>query len=340
MDFIELDKFLRQLDKEEKLFKELAYGNRKNFIENEIRKIYSVVRDNEEWVINSCKLIKNEDNFAIHKHKRFASFKDHKHDYIELIYVYSGEIKQKINGQEVYIEKGQICILDLNVLHSIEASSENDIAINIIMTEKFFDSMFMSYLSENDIMSKFIIQALYHKKEHSEYLLFPCSDNNFIQDIMKRLLCEYYDRKIAFDTAIHAYILILFTELLRNYNSIMGVSKEKDLNMIIINEVKNYLYGNYKEANLKSTAEHFHFNPDYLGRLITSLTGENFTTLLQNIKLKESCTLLKNSDFSIEEIIDRVGYNNLSYFYKLFKKSFNLTPVQYRKMYLSGRNKL
>ena len=330
MNFIELDKFLRQPNDEDKFFNQFIHDNGEGLIKNEIKKVYSLNKDGIDWVINSSKMMKENESFAIHQHKRFVSFEEHKHDYIELIYVYSGEIRQKINGNQVNISAGEICILDLNAMHSIEPASENDIAINILMTESFFNSMFMSSLSENDMMSKFIIKAIYHKKKNSEFLLFPSTNNEFVQIIMKRLLCECFDKKMAFDTAVNAYIILLFTEFLRDYKNNMGDSKVKDLNIAIITEIKNYLYVNYSVADLKTTSEHFHFNADYLSKLIKNLTGSSFTGLLQDIKLKEACTLLKNSDFTIEEIMNRVGYNNMSYFYKLFKRNFNLTPVEYR----------
>ena len=338
MNFIELDKFLRQPSVEDKLFNQFIRDNGEGFIKNEIKKVYSINKNPGDWVINSSKMMKENESFAIHQHKRFVSFEEHKHDYIELIYVYSGEIKQKINGNQVNIKAGEICILDLNTMHSIEAAGENDIAINILMTESFFNSMFMSSISENDIMSKFIIKTIYHKKENSEYLLFPSSKNEFIQIIMKRLLCECFDKKVAFDTAVNAYIVLLFTEFLRDYKNIMGDSKVKDLNIAIITEIKKYLYENYQVADLKTTSQHFHFNADYLSKLIKNLTGDNFTGLLQDIKLKETCTLLKNSDFTIEEIMNRVGYTNMSYFYKFFKKNFNLTPVEYRNLNKNQNN--
>ena len=332
MNINELDKFLRQVDDEDKFFNKLIQDNGEGFIKNEIKKIYSLNRNEAQWVINSSKMMKENESFAIHKHKRFISFEEHKHDYIELIYVYSGEIRQKINGNPVNIKGGEICILGLNAIHSIEPAGENDIAINILMTENFFNSMFMSSISENDVISKFIIKAIYHKKEDREYLLFPSSNNEFIQTIMKRLLCECLDKKIAFHAAINAYIILLFTECLRDYKNNMEDSNVEGLNADIISEIRNYLYRNYKVANLKTTSQHFHFNADYLSKLIKNLTGTNFTRLLQDIRLKETCTLLKNSDFTIEEIMNRVGYNNISYFYKLFKKVFNLTPVEYRNL--------
>lgn len=332
MNFEELDKFLRQFDEEEELIKELSINSSEKLVDNEIKKVYSVSKNDKEWVINSSKLMREGENFSIHKHKRLINFEKHKHDYIELIYVYSGEIKQNINGNDINIKQGEICILNLNVIHSIKPASENDIAINIIMTAGFFDSIFMSFLSENDIMSKFIINTIYNKKENNEFLIFPSSTNEFTQVIMKRLLCEYFDKKVAFDAAVHAYILLLFTELLRVYNSNMGESNVLDMNSTIINELKKYLYANYKVADMKSTAEYFHFNADYLSRLIKNSTGESFTGFLQQIKLNQSCNLLQSTNYTVEEIVEMVGYNNISHFYKIFKKNFNATPLEYRSL--------
>ena len=111
MNFIELDKFLRQPNDEDKFFNQFIHDNGEGFIKNEIKKVYSLNKNDRDWVINSSKMMKENESFAIHQHKRFVSFEEHKHDYIELIYVYSGEIRQKINGNEVNIKAGEICIL-------------------------------------------------------------------------------------------------------------------------------------------------------------------------------------------------------------------------------------
>jgi AraC family transcriptional regulator, dual regulator of chb operon len=331
MNYKELEVYLRELDSEEKLFKGPFFQKDSREAESEIMKIYSTGSADKEWIISSEKLMNEKESFAIHKHKRFTKFKEHKHDYLELIYVFSGNICQRINDNTVNITSGEICLLDLNISHSIEPSSENDIAVNIIMRKQFFDGIFMSFLSDNDIISDFIIKTFYHKKESKNFLLFHTKENENIQHIMKNILCEYFDKKIGTDTAIHAYILLLFTELLRYYRENMGQSNIKTLNRTIISEVKNYLSQNFKNATLKDTAEHFHFHPDYLSKLIKNSTGVSFTDLLQEIRLKESCLLLETTDLPISDIANDIGYTNLSYFYKLFRKYYNTTPIDYRK---------
>lgn len=334
MNSKELELFLRELDSEEQLLKKLYFEKENRQIENEVKKLYSISSSDKDWIISSEKLMEDKENFAIHKHKRFTKFKEHKHDYMELIYVFSGSINQEINGQEVNISSGEICLLDLNISHSIDPSFEDDIAVNIIMKKQFFDGIFMSFLSGNDIISDFIIKTFYDKKESKNYLLFHTKENEKIQFIMKSLLCEYYDKKIGSDTAIHANILLLFTELLRYYRENMGRSNLKTLNRTIISEVTKYMSKNFKTAALKETAEHFHFHPDYLSKLIKNSTGISFTDLLQEIRLKEACLLLENTELPIVDIAYDIGYTNLSYFYKLFKRVYNTTPIDYRKRHL------
>lgn len=68
-----------------------------------------------------------------------------------------------------------------------------------------------------------------------------------------------------------------------------------------------------------------------MGKLIKKVTGSTLTELHKKIKLNQAKNLLKNSNFSISDIIAKVGYSNLSYFYKQFKEDTGVTPDEYRK---------
>jgi AraC family transcriptional regulator, dual regulator of chb operon len=331
MNFDELYNFLKELDQEEKALEAYHKNKDNKSIEENVQKLYSLKKSGEEWVLSSDVLMKPEDNFAIHRHKRFARFSEHKHDYLEFIYVFSGQLQQKINGKVVNIKEGDLCLLDLNVTHSIEPSSENDVAINIVMKEQFFNNIFMGLLSDNNLIMDFLVKAIYHKKEFKQYLIFNCLSNEQVKWVVSKLLCEYYDNTPGKNTAIYAYILLLFTEILRTYKNNMGKDSEERLNKTIASEIKNYLIENFNKADLKNTAEHFHFHPDYLSKLIKNSTGQSFTALLQEIKLREASLLLQNTDMPVEEILYRTGYTNMSHFYRLFKMKYNVTPIEYRK---------
>jgi AraC-like DNA-binding protein len=59
--------------------------------------------------------------------------------------------------------------------------------------------------------------------------------------------------------------------------------------------------------------------------------GEPFTGFVQKKRLEAGARLLRETDLSIEEIIKRVGYDNASFFRRLFKKKYGTMPLQYRK---------
>ena len=65
-------------------------------------------------------------------------------------------------------------------------------------------------------------------------------------------------------------------------------------------------------------------------------TGQNFTRILQNIKLEKSCRLLANTELSVIKICDIVGYANIEHYNRTFKKQYGMTPSNYRRWIKSG----
>lgn len=264
-------------------------------------------------------------------HPRFLKVMEHSHSFIEMIFVYSGRCHQIINGKEIILQQGDICLLDTNIKHSIEIAGENDIIINCIMKPSYFDSAFLGRLSENDVLSGFFIRSIYQTKEFNEYIIFPFQEGSKIKQLMIDILCEYFDRTICSTEVINSYIIVILAELLRSYKNTINEQNYSLLKNIKISDIVLYLENNYRTATLESTAKHFYFNSSYLSTIIKKLTGQNFLAILHEIKIKNAYILLKNSDISIAEVAKTVGYSNMSFFYKIFKNRYGVTPAKFRK---------
>lgn len=330
MDINELDLYLRKLNTfEEKI---LSIDNNYALKNKEEKKklLYSQEVKNNKWIINSDVFLKDDENIGIHKHDRFMRFEEHGHDYLEMIYIYDGKLHHKIGQADVELKKGELLILDLNVSHSIEPAEINDIAVNILIKKEFFDWIIMGQLADNDIISDFVVKTIYDRQIYKSYLHFQCGDHMRIQNVMHNLLCEFYDPTFCTETVIHSYMMILFTELLRFQKKNLSKMTNKRFNTAIGSEIIRYIQKEYRQLSMRDLANHFNFNCDYLGKIIKQTTGKTFTDLLQEIRLNEACILLKNSQVSVSDIIKEVGYSNKSYFYKIFKKNFQLTPDEYR----------
>ncbi|MCU6797355.1 helix-turn-helix domain-containing protein [Paenibacillus sp. WQ 127069] len=86
----------------------------------------------------------------------------------------------------------------------------------------------------------------------------------------------------------------------------------------------------YNEISLSSLSEGIHMNSSYVSRIYKSVMGSNFSEHLAGIKMKHAESLLRESDLSIKDIAEKLGYTSPRYFAKLFKEKFGFTPKSYR----------
>lgn len=86
-----------------------------------------------------------------------------------------------------------------------------------------------------------------------------------------------------------------------------------------------------KELSLKDISKELFINPVYLGQLIKKETNSTFAELLNKQRIKAAQQLLLSTNDSIEDICYTVGYSNVGYFYKVFRKLCGKSPKAYRK---------
>ncbi len=102
-------------------------------------------------------------------------------------------------------------------------------------------------------------------------------------------------------------------------------------NESIIDKLKAFIQENYAhDISLSEAAERVYLNPIYISRIFKEKTGQTFTEYLSNVRIEAAVELLKHSDLYVYEICERVGYHNLKYFYKIFRKMTGLSPSEYR----------
>lgn len=99
----------------------------------------------------------------------------------------------------------------------------------------------------------------------------------------------------------------------------------------VIDLVKNYVSTFYNmDIKLTQLAKLYSFNPQYLCRLFTRETGTNFSDYVNRIRVENAMRLLLTTSEDILDISFQVGFNNVTYFNRLFKKHTGITPSEYR----------
>ena len=101
-----------------------------------------------------------------------------------------------------------------------------------------------------------------------------------------------------------------------------------------IRQAKQFIYDNFAHGlTLESVSDHIGFNPTYFSSFFKKETGKNFSEYLTELRMKHAKHYLISSDREIADIAEAVGYSDVKYFSKLFKKSAGISPSEYRKLY-------
>jgi AraC-like DNA-binding protein/mannose-6-phosphate isomerase-like protein (cupin superfamily) len=325
MNHLELDEYLRKLDPIE----EIQIKTRKNVNDFDGHELLiesgsNIPRMQEEYFFDKGPIF-------INKHHRYADMPLHIHSFIEINYIYSGVCKQIINGEEIVLTQGQVCMLDIDVPHSIPALGENDLLINIIMKKDTFSTSFMGKLGNSGIVSNFLANAVSENQRHDHYILFHSQDNENLQYIIKNMMCEFFDEKDYSIEIVNFYMPILFTELMRVYQLDKNFELTRVTGKTNIIELLHYIEQHYNDCSLTILAEKFNFNPNYLGNMLKERTGKTFIELVQMQRMIRASTLLKNTTKSMDDIAFEIGYESSSFFHRKFKQYFGCTPSQFRK---------
>ena len=98
-------------------------------------------------------------------------------------------------------------------------------------------------------------------------------------------------------------------------------------------EITNYIYANYKHVTLDELSEKFFLSKPYLSKYIKEKSGMTFQDAVKAARMKKARRLLKESNQTVESIAASVGYENVEHFNRLFKKAYEMTPVQFRRQY-------
>ncbi|MGB9662287.1 MAG: response regulator [Moorellaceae bacterium] len=111
------------------------------------------------------------------------------------------------------------------------------------------------------------------------------------------------------------------------------IEAREQRNTSLIDKAAMFIQKNYhRDLSLEEVAQHVHLSPCYFSRLFKQMKGENFIDYLTRIRLEAAKDLLKNTDLSVAEIAERVGYRDPRYFGQVFKKQEGCTPTAFRKM--------
>jgi AraC-like DNA-binding protein len=252
-------------------------------------------------------------------------FPEHTHDFIEAVYMYQGKTTHIINGKELVLKEGELLFLGQNARQEILPASENDIAVNFIIQPSFFDKTLEMLGAEETPIKNFLLSSLFDG-ENQGYLHFKVAGVLPIQNLIENLIWTLISNTSNKRNINQTTMGLLFMQLINHTDKLVYETKEDKAVM----DIFRYIEGNYKNGSLTEAASLLHYDFYWLSHEIKNRTGKTYTEHLQEKRLSQAAFLLKNTSLSVEEIALAVGYENKSYFHRIFTKKFETSPKKYR----------
>ena len=284
-----------------------------------------IYMDGSRDVISGEKLLEKGKLIAIRPHTRFIAFPEHSHDYVEMVYMCAGQTRHTVNGTAITLRKGELLMLGQNARQAIDPAGETDVAVNFIVRPAFFSGTLPFLGEEETPLRRFVVSCLTGETE-AGYLLFHVADILPIQNLIENLLYTLTEQIPNRRGILQSTMGLLFAQLLNHTDALQFESREQNAVLSTL----RYIEEHYADGSLTEIAARLHYELPYLSRLIRQSTGKNYTELLQEKRLSQAAWLLRNTDKNVDEIANAVGYENLSYFHRLFAARFGLSPRRYR----------
>lgn len=163
-------------------------------------------------------------------------------------------------------------------------------------------------------------------------LLLSELENNFLNDLMLHMLCEFKTGGDWKSSMLQSYLNILLVYVSRIYTQTATAAGAIPGSRQMVNRMKTLVNEKFQELHQASDyAQLLHVSPGHLNDTIKSYTGRTATSLIQERLMVEAKRLLFHGDLQIKEIAYQLGFEDAAYFNRFFKKIAGETPASFRQ---------
>lgn len=250
---------------------------------------------------------------AVSRYKTSFGMNLHTHTYFEMEYAMSGKCHQVFKKESHEFSRGDIALFKTNSRHEFYSSNEAEI-FKLIIKPEFLPPIYNTYAEE------FASCSIIH---------LPSNEVRRVENILLMIEKEFNTQNEFFLEIISGYLEILFTLFIRINR--MNEDKKEKTPTIDFKIFLSHIESNLKTVTPSSVANYSGYNFPYFSKLFKKNVGINLSEYINLKKLETASKMLIETDISIENIGYEVGFNHKSYFHRVFKRYYGVTPEEYRR---------
>ncbi|WP_165452787.1 AraC family transcriptional regulator [Paenibacillus thalictri] len=227
-----------------------------------------------------------------------------------LALVLEGKVRYTLAGKSFILEKGELLFFPNGVIRAGENVEEDHQKITVLFRHEEEDAQQLPLLNAEPYVKCKIRKFEYMKRRFERLFYETVGDGKFQPWVVNGIFNEIVG--IAS----------------REFESVeIAPSKQK-----LAGELQEYLVSHYRQpVNIEQVAALIHRSPNYTISLFREVTGLSPIQYVHQLRMKEACSMLSNSDLTVTEISNYLGYYDHSYFFRMFKKHTGVSPTEYRQ---------
>ncbi|GIO70272.1 hypothetical protein BCV73_23590 [Paenibacillus sp. SSG-1] len=251
----------------------------------------------------------------------------HYHNGYEIFYLVSGDISYFIEDQSYQVVGGALLIINMNEIHKlVNSSKESFERITLLFQEEFLEDMF-PYNDSFHVLSSFA--------SGKHFMPLNGQEQSFIEKLFDKMIAEYNKQPPGYEYYLKTLLFELLIFIYRKSSTLPAVDHTggNPIHKKIF-DIVDYLNQNYHETQtIQGISSKFFISPSYFCKTFRENTGFTFTEYLNNVRIKEARRLLTGSTLKIADIAERVGFESMTHFGRIFKDITSLSPLKYRQTY-------
>lgn len=250
----------------------------------------------------------------------------HWHEEMEIIKVQSGKGAFYVDGKKYVAEAGDIIILRPFVMHSINRLDDSDMSIDAIVF-----NLRLLETGEADVCTLKYFAPLLNEKHSVPCIVRPADTwyHPFDQSMTSILMADHTSQGAELD--IKANLYWMFYHIYNNRLMNVATNVAEDKRLYTVRRALEYIRAKYMdEITVENISKHCGYSEFYMMKLFKQFTGESIVDYVNNYRLTVAGRQLRDTQDDVSTIAYQVGFNNVSYFNRQFKRQYGMTPRQFR----------
>ncbi|SDW90913.1 AraC family transcriptional regulator [Paenibacillus sp. CF384] len=258
----------------------------------------------------------------------------HSHSFYELVFVVEGHAWHECRGETRELQEGDVFIVDPQTAHRYRGREDEVTVVYNVMFQLSLLDRELSRLSEIDgFVDFFYLAPFLHRSPHrSPYLNVNGRARATLEGKLQTISCEDERKVPGYELMVRSQLIEFFVCLSRY---MLEHKKEPARKQVEETEWLSWVTALLREIynqpiSLNQFSRMCAMSPSAFAQKFKQRTGKSFLQFKRELQIAEACRLLRGTDRSIVQVAGETGYDDLSHFYRIFRRQAGCTPLQYR----------